>query len=246
MLTPLRVSIALFTILLTTGLVGMRFESAEPAAPAPDKMAELFSPASVGGAMCGPAGQPQPNRLRQILASAGMSQARAATDATDDGTLPPLYSDLGTVTYAMTSQSPLAQAYFDQGLRFAYAFNHAEAVRSFKAAQRLDPDCALCAWGEAYALGPNINMPMNPDVVEQALAAVDRATQNINNASSREQALIKALAVRYGEDAARRAAPYNTAFATAMMEVQARYPDDHGIALITADAIMNESPWIYW
>lgn len=246
MLTPLRISIVLFTILLTTGLVGLRFESAEPTAPAPDKMAELFSPASIGGAMCGPAGQVQPNRLRQILASAGMSQARAATDATDDGTRPPLYSDLGTVTYAMTSESPLAQAYFDQGLRFAYAFNHAEAVRSFEAAQQLDPGCALCAWGEAYALGPNINMPMNPDVVEQALAAVDQATQNINNASPREQALIAALATRYGDDAARRPALYNTAFATAMVDVQKQYPDDHGIALITADAIMNESPWIYW
>ncbi|NKB44653.1 MAG: tetratricopeptide repeat protein [Alphaproteobacteria bacterium] len=243
MSTPKRISIALFTTLLVTGLVGMRFEAAEPVAPDADKMAELFSPASVGGAMCGPAGQQRPNLLRQVLAAAAMGQAEAATDAADH---PPLYSDLGTVTYAATSDSPMAQAYFDQGLRFAYAFNHAEAVRSFKAAQDLDPGCALCAWGEAYALGPNINLPMAPDAVDQALAAVERSVANASNASPREQALIAALATRYGEDAARRPVPYNTAFATAMIDVQASYPDDHGIALITADAVMNESPWVYW
>ncbi|MBT6960228.1 MAG: hypothetical protein HOA00_03720, partial [Rhodospirillaceae bacterium] len=246
MLTPQRISIALFTILLATGLVGLRFDSAEPAAPAPDKMAELFSPATVGGAMCGPAGQQGPNLLRQVLAAAAMSQAEAATEATQKVGLPPLYTDLGTATYAATSESPLAQSYFDQGLRFAYAFNHAEAVRSFQAAQELDSNCALCAWGEAYALGPNINLPMTPAVLEQALAAVVRAQASSDAVSPREQALIAALATRYGDDAARRPAPYNTAFATAMLAVQARYPDDHGIALITADAIMNETPWVYW
>ncbi|MGB1875473.1 MAG: tetratricopeptide repeat protein [Rhodospirillaceae bacterium] len=246
MLTLQRIAVALFTTLLVTGLAGARFEGADPQVADADKMAELFSPAVVGGAMCGPAGQSQPNLLRQVLAAAAMRQAGAATDPSEKANRPPLYSDLGTVTYAATSDSPMALAYFDQGLRFAYAFNHAEAVRSFQVAQDIDPDCALCAWGEAYALGPNINLPMSPDVVDQALSAVDRAMANAGNASPREQALIAALATRYGEDASRRPAPYHAAFASAMIDVQAQYPDDHGIALITADAIMNESPWIYW
>lgn len=224
---------------------GLMGQAPEPVA-APDKMAELFSPAAVTGAMCGPAGQVGPSRLRQILAAASMSQAQAAGDPSADPERPPLYSDLGTLTFAMTSKSPLAQAYFDQGLRFAYAFNHAESVRSFQAAQSLDPECALCAWGEAYALGPNINQPMSPDVVEQALAAMKRAVANRDNASPQEQGLIDALATRYGEDSAKRSAPYNKAFATAMIDVQARYPDNHQIAVLTADAIMNESPWTYW
>jgi len=213
---------------------------------APAKMAELFSPAAINSAMCGPAGQADPSRLRQILAAASMSQAQAAGESSADPERPPLYSDLGTLTFTVTSNSPLAQDYFNQGLRFTYAFNHAEAVRSFQAAQKLDPECALCAWGEAYALGPNINQPMSPDVVEQALVALRRAAANRDNVSLQEQALIDALATRYGDDAAKRSASYNEAFATAMIDVQARYPDNHQIAVFTADAIMNESPWVYW
>lgn len=246
MLTFKRASLICFAVVTATGVAALWVEPPQPSGTEPDKMAELFSPAAVGGAMCGPASQAGPSRLRQILAAAGMSQAHAAGDASSNPGQPPLYSDLGTLTFAMTSASPLAQAYFDQGLRFAYAFNHAESIRSFQEAQRLDPDCALCAWGEAYALGPNINQPMSPDVVAQALAAVERATANINKASPAEQAMIKALATRYGEDSAKRSAPYNTAFATAMIAVQAQYPDDHEIAVMTADAIMNESPWVYW
>lgn len=218
----------------------------ESADPQSEKMAELFSPASVTGSICGVAGQQRPSLMRQALATAAMSQAHAATSQKEAGALPPLYKDLGTLTYAVTSDVPLAQAYFDQGLRFVYAFNHDEAVRSFQTAQQLDPDCALCAWGEAYALGPNINAAMAPDAVEQAMAAVKRAQAKAVLATPREQSLIGALALRYGEDAARRPKPYNEAFATAMVAVQEAYPNDHEVALVTADAIMNESPWTYW
>lgn len=229
--------------------IGATMQDAQHADHAPaldEKMAELFSPASVTGSMCGPGGKPQRSLLRQALTSAAISQAQAASSPSDEGALPPLYNDLGTLTYAVTSDVALAQAYFDQGLRFVYAFNHGDAVRSFQTAQQLDPDCALCAWGEAYALGPNINAAMSPDVVEQALSAVARAQSKAEMATPRERALIDALAVRYGDDAARRAAPYNTAFATAMLAVQKNYPNDSEIALITADAIMNETPWQYW
>lgn len=211
-----------------------------------EKMAELFSPASVTGSMCGVAGQQKPSLLRQALATAAISQAQAATSQKDSDALPPLYNDLGTLTYAVTSDVPLAQAYFDQGLRFVYAFNHGEAVRSFQTAQQLDPDCALCAWGEAYALGPNINAAMAPDAIEPALAAVAKAQAAAAKATPREQALIHAMALRYGEDAARRPKPYNETFATAMLAVQKAFPNDHEIALVTADAIMNETPWTYW
>ncbi len=75
---------------------------------------------------------------------------------------PALYDNLGSLSEPVTTRSPDAQRYFDQGLRLAYAFNHGEAVRSFRKAQAIDPTCAMCYWGEAYALGPNINVPMMP------------------------------------------------------------------------------------
>jgi hypothetical protein len=94
-----------------------------------------------------------------VLLTAHVGAACAnVSDATSDV---PLYADLGDHHYAITTDEPLAQQYFDQGLRLYYAFNHAEAVRAFREAQRLDPDCAMCWWGEGLAFGPNINLPMD-------------------------------------------------------------------------------------
>ena len=92
--------------------------------------------------------------------------------ATEADTRPaPLFDDLGDYEVAITTKSPDAQRYFNQGMMLAWGFNHAEAVRSFRAAQALDPACAMCFWGEAFALGPNINKPMDPADAPAASAA---------------------------------------------------------------------------
>src|SRR5262245_16318998 len=88
---------------------------------------------------------------------------------------PPVWEGLGGVTYKITTANPQAQSYFDQGLRLTYAFNHDEARRAFRKAQKLDPDCAMCFWGEALVLGPNINLPMQEDAVAPAFAAAEKA-----------------------------------------------------------------------
>src|SRR5512143_838133 len=94
---------------------------------------------------------------------------------------------------------PLAQKYFDQGIRLVYAFNHAEAIRAFEAAQKLDPDCAMCYWGVSLALGPNINAPMEASATKPALEALAKAQERAPKASAREQAYVKALATRYSD-----------------------------------------------
>jgi hypothetical protein len=86
-----------------------------------------------------------------------------------------LWDGLGALTYKITTSSPAAQSYFDQGLRLTYGFNHEEAQRAFRKAQKLDPDCAMCLWGEALMLGPNINEPMVEAAVAPAFAAVQKA-----------------------------------------------------------------------
>jgi hypothetical protein len=88
---------------------------------------------------------------------------------------PPLYEGLGKGSFPVTTGSPQAQAYFDQGLKLAWAFNHAEARRAFQEAQRLDPECAMCFWAEAFALGPNLNDGMHEDVIAPAHAAIAHA-----------------------------------------------------------------------
>jgi tetratricopeptide (TPR) repeat protein len=158
----------------------------------------------------------------------------------------PLYDDLGTLTYAVTTTSTLAQRYFDQGLRLTYAFNHAEALRAFHEAQRQDPDCAVCYWGEAFVLGPNIKAPMNEAAGNPALAALKKARALAPHAGDREQALINAIAARYTDDPNADRAGLGQAYAKAMAEAVQRFPDDHEIAVFYVDALMNLSPWDYW
>jgi tetratricopeptide (TPR) repeat protein len=159
---------------------------------------------------------------------------------------PPLYDNLGDLSYPISTDKPLAQRYFDQGLRLAYAFNHVEAWRAFRKAREIDPDCAMCYWGEAFALGPNINAPIEPAAMSQAVAAIENAKSRIDGINAREQALIEALAKRYSLDPDADQAKLNEAYARAMGEVAARFPEDVQIVSMYADALMNLSPWNYW
>lgn len=167
-------------------------------------------------------------------------QARKVSDSV------PLYNNLGNYQAAITAASPAAQAYFDQGIRLVYAFNHAEAIRAFKEAARLDPNCAMCAWGIAFALGPNINAPMDSAAAVAAWEAVERAMENISDVTRREADYIRALSLRYSPDPAANRARLDSAYATAMGELADRYPDDQDAQTLYTDALMNLSPWNYW
>ncbi len=184
-------------------------------------------------------------RLAQTeVPRAEMSAASSAVGFAD--TEPPLWDGLGSVTYKITTTNDRAQAYFDQGLRLAYAFNHGEAQRAFRMAQKLDPDCAMCFWGEALVLGPNINLPMQEDALAPAFAAAQKAKALAGKVSPREQALIGALTARYRSDPKAARAPLDAAYAAEMAKVAAQLPDDDEIATLYAEAVMDLSPWNYW
>jgi tetratricopeptide (TPR) repeat protein len=184
-------------------------------------------------------------RLAQTeVPRAEMSAASSAPAFAD--TEPPLWEGLGFITYKITTKNETAQAYFNQGLRLAYAFNHAEAQRAFRKAQKLDPDCAMCFWGEALVLGPNINMPMQEDASAPAYAAAQKAIALAGKATPRERTLISALAVRYSNDAKAERAPLDKAYAAEMAKAAAQFPNDNEIATLYAEAVMDLSPWDYW
>jgi tetratricopeptide (TPR) repeat protein len=163
-----------------------------------------------------------------------------------DEAAPPLFDNLGRHTWKITTKNAEAQAFFDQGLRLAYGFNHAEARRAFRQAQRLDPSCAMCFWGEAYVLGPNINAPMDPAANAPALTAVERARALAANASAKEQALISALATRYSADPKADRAQLDKAWSDALGAVAQRFPEDIELAVLHAEAMMDTQPWDYW
>ena len=159
---------------------------------------------------------------------------------------PPLYTNLGDHHWAVTVADPTVQAYFDQGLRLYYAFNHQEAVRAFREAQRRDPECAMCWWGEAMARGPNINLPMDSASAVAAYAALERAMDLRAHASDKERALIVALAERYVPVPPADRQHLDRAFAEAMAEVARSYPEDLDVAVLHGEALMDLSPWDYW
>ncbi|HEX8272477.1 MAG TPA: hypothetical protein VF615_07465 [Longimicrobiaceae bacterium] len=184
------------------------------------------------------------------LAAAGPAAAQhehhAARPPAAAGAVP-LYGDLGSHGYAVTTRVPAAQRYFDQGLRLYYAFNHAEAARAFGEAARLDPGCAMCHWGVALALGPNVNAPaMDSASTVQAYAAAQRALRLAPGAAPVERALVRALAVRYAPAPAADRAGLDSAYARAMAGVAREHPDDPEAATLYAESLMDLSPWAYW
>lgn len=158
--------------------------------------------------------------------------------------MPVLVPGLGTYGMRVDTTEPLAQAWFDQGLGHLWGFNHAEAVRSFRMAQELDPACAMCLWGEAYALGPNLNDIMHPEAEARAHEAATRATELAHEPI--ERALTEALAARYTVPGEGDRAALNQAFADAMGTVAEAFPHDPNVLVLRADALMNLQPWDYW
>ena len=164
----------------------------------------------------------------------------------------PLFEGMGDYHMPITTADPDAQRYFDQGMVLAFGFNHAESIRSFRAAHPLDPTCAMCFWGEALATGPNINVTSNgkaimaPTERASARAAIDQALALMDDVTPKEQDWIRALDRRYDGQADTPRDPLDRAWANALAEMAARYPDDSTVASVYAEALMNTMPWDYW
>ena len=198
----------------------------------------LLDPSTAIAALCG-GGKNATMRDRLAMTAAVVAQAQAPGGIR-------LYDGLGKVHFPVTTSSPEAQRYFDQGMAFAYGFNHAAAIASFKEAQRLDPTCAMCWWGESLAYGPNINAPLTPDANDLALKSIAEAQQRSANVTPPERALIMALAKRYSADPSAKRADLDGAYADAMLTVARYYPQHDDISLLAAEAAMDTLPWDYW
>src|SRR5678815_4291148 len=131
----------------------------------------------------------------------------------------PLYTNLGSHHKPISTRVPATQQYFDQGLRFVYGFNHAEAIRSFTRAAELDSTCAMCYWGIALAYGPHVNAPMDSASGVAAYAAVQKALALKSHATAPERAYIEALAQRYEADPPADRARLDTVYSRAMGQV---------------------------
>lgn len=189
-----------------------------------------------------------PKESQQTATSLCAAPASAAALKVMDTTrqIAPLLTTLGDYGFKITTANDEAQKFFNQGLSLYYGFNHLEAFRSFREAARLDPSCAMCWWGQALSLGPNINAPMDPTDAGLVYKAVRRAQVNAQNASPLEQGLIEAVAKRYVAEAPADRSPLDKAYADAMRDLQNKFPTVDEVTTLTSEALMDLHPWDYW
>jgi tetratricopeptide (TPR) repeat protein len=157
-----------------------------------------------------------------------------------------LIPGLGEVHHPVSTRNKEAQQFFDQGLALVYGFNHDEARLSFMRAAELDPKLAMAHWGVALTLGPNYNLPVDPERERAGYDAVQRAVALKDNASEPERAYIDALVVRYSNDPNVDLHALDRAYSDAMRKVVTRYPDDLDAATLFAESMMNLNPWKLW
>src|SRR3984885_11284148 len=186
--------------------------------------------------------------LAQVLCAAVMCWGVTAQDHAHNAQPHPvrLVTGLGDLHHPVSTDNPEAQQFFDQGLRFIYAFNHAEAARSFLQAAELDSKLAMAYWGVAEAVGPNYNDPADPERYKRAHDAVRKAVDLSAGASQSERAYIQAMAKRFlgdpNSDLEKAAEDYHDA----MRQVSAEFPDDPDAATLFAESGMNLHPWGLW
>ena len=148
----------------------------------------------------------------------------------------------GSDGFPVDARTPEAQAWFDYGVRLRWAFEHSESVRAFRKARLLDPSCGMCAWGEAWAIGPNLNGGgYDPGSVATGLRVAREARRLARDATPVQRQMIDALIQRYSGEETTRA----LRFARAMDRIAKRNPDDVSIASIAADAWMLELSLIH-
>jgi tetratricopeptide (TPR) repeat protein len=184
--------------------------------------------------------------LQQPAADAQASRdtASGAQPSAAPATLLP---DMGTLDHPIDTKNEEAQKFFDQGLTFIYAFNHDEAVRSFRRAAELDPASPMPLWGIALALGPNINLDVDPDREKAAYDAVQQALALASSSQSPvERAYVNALAKRYSNDPKADLKALARQYKDAMRDVTIAFPNDLDAATLYAEAIMDLHPWQLW
>jgi tetratricopeptide (TPR) repeat protein len=157
-----------------------------------------------------------------------------------------LLSGLGHLHHTIKTRNPEAQQFFDQGLTLVYGFNHDEAIRSFRRAAELDPDAVMPLWGIGYALGPNINLDVDPEREKAAFAATKKALNAAKDAPEDERAYVRALAKRYSDDPRADLKRLAADFADAMKELSDALPDDLDAATLYAESLMDLNPWKLW
>jgi tetratricopeptide (TPR) repeat protein len=157
-----------------------------------------------------------------------------------------LVAGMGRLRHAIATKNPDAQRFFNQGLTYVYGFNHDEAIRSFRRAAELDPSSPMPHWGIALALGPNINLDVDPEREKAAYDEVQQAKALLSGAPAIERAYVEALAERYSNDPKADLKVLAVKYKDATRRLMRQYPDDLDAATLYAESLMDLNPWQLW
>jgi tetratricopeptide (TPR) repeat protein len=185
-------------------------------------------------------------RIILTLATSAAISVSAAPAKTNSASSPKLLPGLGEVHHPVSTKNSQAQQFFDQGLKLVFGFNHDQARKSFQRAAELDPKLAMAWWGVSLTLGPNYNLPVDPEREKAGYDAAQRAVALKPNASESESAYIDAVAVRYSNDPKADLHQLDVTYKDAMSKLAARYPDDLDAVTLYAESAMNLNPWRLW
>ena len=186
----------------------------------------------------------RPSASLTVLALALAAACRSAGGAVD---APRIYEGFGGYHRSITTSSSDTQAWFDQGIQLLYGFNHDEAIRSFREAARLDPDCAMAWWGVAYANGLHINNAQMSEKASQAAWEASReALARLDDESPAERALVEAVATRYAWPVPADRKPLDQAYADRMQRAYESFGDDPDVGALYAESLMDLQPWDLW
>ena len=181
--------------------------------------------------------------LFPVVAPAQHSSSHAPAKAAAPVTLE---AGLGDINHPVTTNNPEAQKFFNQGLAYMYAFNHEEAIKSFKHAAQLDPQMAMAYWGVAVSLGSNYNVPADGPALLEAFSNLQKAIALAPKVSEHDRAYINALSKRYSSDLQADKRQLEINYKNAMGELAKNYPDDLDAATLYAESMMNLRPWKLW
>ena len=199
----------------------------------------LLDPTRIARTICGAGARPSTERERQLRLAAAYAETVAPGKMQ-------LAEGIPRWQIPASGLDGDARRFFDQGIALAYGFNHKAAIEAFRAAGKLAPGCAMCAWGEALANGPNINAGMDDAQNVAALAALVEAERTASAASPLERALIAAQKLRYSAGANADRAQLDGHYADAMASLAGEHADNDDLAVLAAEAAMNTTPWNYW
>jgi tetratricopeptide (TPR) repeat protein len=179
-----------------------------------------------------------PSTLTAQMQMSACHSMPTPTDVPSPETLPvpQKLTGVGNLHFPISSHNPETQQWFDQGINLFFDFWDYEDYRAFEQAIRTDPNCAICHWALAEALGAH-----NQEVQGYAHDELMKAVALRSHADKREKLYIDAALAESGSVAGKYTSAKGSedASKTILRQIVHKYPHDITARLLLAEALQD-------